>query len=936
MSGGPGRPAPSTVSRQIDRRRHMVAEPSERGPTAWTVLLVAATVVLTIGPPIVGVGVFHASDLLLDHPPWSATVPASSAPVNPLLGDTVNNEIPVHAAYRHRVGSGDFPLWLPQPSGGRPLGTITDGGTLGPLGFPYLVVPLWFAPALVKLLEMAVAGGFTFLFLRRLGLSQVASLIGGLVYMTSGFQVVWSNWPQPRVGAWIPALFWALERGMQRRDLAGFLPVPLITAALFLEGFPSVAAYGLLAGAGYVVIRAVSGRRRLGERARSVGLPAACILLGLGLAALQLLPLAERLGELDLGYRVQTPEAHLPPVVAATLAVPNALGSPTDGTYFGPLNYVEVQSFIGVAALLLVAVAAISGHRVTAPRGARGYLWGGTALAALLLYVGGPLLAAFQTVWLFRMNPVGRVRSVLGFFLACLAAIGMESLARRTEEESGRRGVLIGVVGVGLAGAILIGWRLWVHARAAGRVDYVLDQAMIPAISAVIGVSVLAATRRRSFHGLGLAVLVLPALLVLESAAFAVPFLPRVPRQEFYPPTAAHGFLHAHLGGDRFASGDLAMAPGTSTFYGLRSLTSNAFYPPTWAEALSEIDGDAFATSPLFPILDATPEVAGSPIMDRLSVRYFAVRPEAPVFGSVVQPRTSGAGTLVLEPGQVVETSTAAGPIRAVTLQVARPGDSAGARVVAVTVRDANGVDLTSGARRFEAPLPQWLTVPIPEPTVAVRGRVEVSVELRSGAPVSFVTGRDGRPAAWITMADGDELRLAFTEGVLLYERLSALPRIRWAGKANVVVDRDRRLAALGEPVQPDTVILGAPAPFGSGAAARIEVLRDGGDDMAIRVDADGPGYLIVADALQDGWVATVDGRGVALRDAEHAAVAVLLPEGSHRLDLRYDPPSWALGVLLSGASLLLYAAAVLTMMVRGRRRGGARTGRMQRSEDGM
>ena len=911
----------------------MVAQSSERGPTAWTVLLVAATVVLTIGPPIVGVGVFHASDLLLDHPPWSATVPARSAPVNPLLGDTVNNEIPVHAAYRHRVGSGDFPLWLPQPSGGRPLGTITDAGTLGPLGLPYLVVPLWFAPALVKLLEMAVAGGFTFLFLRRLRLSQVASLIGGLVYMTSGFQVVWSNWPQPRVGAWIPALFWALERGMQRRDLAGFLPVPLITAALFLEGFPSVAAYGLLAGAGYVVIRAVSGKGRLGERARSVGLPAASILLGLGLAALQLLPLADRLGELDLGYRVQTPEAHLPPVVAATLAVPNALGSPTDGTYFGPLNYVEVQSFIGVAALLLVAVAATSGHRVTTSRGARGFLWGGTALTALLLYVGGPLLAAFQTVWLFRMNPVGRVRSVLGFFLACLAAIGMESLARRTEQEPGRRRVLIGVVGVGLAGATLIGWRLWVHARAAGRVDYVLDQAMIPAISAVIGVSVLAATRRRSFRGLGLAVLVLPALLVLESAAFAVPFLPRVPRQEFYPPTAAHAFLREHLGTDRFASGGLAMAPGTSTFYGLRSLTSNAFYPPTWADALMEIDGDAFATSPLTPVLGATPAVAGSPILDRLSVRYFAMAPEAPVFGSVAKPRAFGA--VLLEPGQIVETSAAAGPIRAVTLRVAEPDGSPRSRVVAVTVYDQDGAEVTSGERRFEAPLPQWLTVPVPEPTAAVPGRVEVTVELRSGPPVAVQAGRDGRPAAWITMADGDGLRLAFTEGVLLYERLSALPRIRWAGKANVVVDRDRRLAAVGEPVQPDTVLLGAPAPSGSGAAARIEVMRDGGDDMAVRVDADGPGYLIVADALQEGWVATVDGRGVALRDAEHAAVAVLLPEGSHRLDLRYDPPSWGFGVLLSGASLLLYAAAVLTVMVRGLRRGGAPIGRMQRSEDG-
>jgi hypothetical protein len=377
------------------------------------------------------------------------------------------------------------------------------------------------------------------------------------------------------------------------------------------------------------------------------------------------------------------------------------------------------------------------------------------------------------------------------------------------------------------------------------------------------------------------------------------------------------------------------MAPGTSTFYGLRSLTSNAFYPPTWAEALREIDGDAFATSPLTPVLDATPAAAGSPIMDRLAVRYFAVPPEAPVFGSVAKPRAFGAGPVLLEPGQMVEGSAAAGPIRAVTLQVAHPDDSAGARVVAVTVRDANGVDLTSGVRRFEAPLPQRLTVPVPEPTVTSRGRVEVTVELRSGPPVAVDAGRDGRPAIGITIADGDGLRLAFTEGVLLYERLTALPRIRWAGRADVIVDLDRRLAAVGQPVQPDTVILGAPAPSGSGAAARIEVLRDGGDDLTIRVDADRHGYLVVADALQEGWVASVDGRGVALRDAEHAAVAVLVPEGVHRVDLRYDPPGWGLGVLLSGASLLLYAAAVMTVMVRGRRRGGAQTGRVQRSEDG-
>ena len=895
------------------------AEPSGRGPTLWATLLVVGAIALTIGPPVVGIGVFHASDLLLDHPPWSS-IAGDGEPVNPLLGDTVNNEVPVHAAYRERIFAGDFPLWLPEPSGGRPLGAITDGAALGPLALPYLVVPLWFAPALSKLLEMAVAAGFTFLFLRRLSLTRVASLVGGLVYMTSGFQVVWSNWPQPRVGAWIPALFWALERGIQRRDVLGFLPVPLIIAALFFEGFPSVALYGILAAAVYVAVRVFLGPGLMRQRARSLLLPAAAVLIGVGLAALQLLPLAERLGHLDLGYREQNPEAHLPAVTAATLAVPNALGSPTDETYFGPLNYVEVQSFIGVAALLLVGAAVTGRHRLNLPRGTRGFLWGGSIVGGLLLYVGGPFLAVAQTVWLFRMNPIGRVRSVFGLFLACLAAVGMEALMRRREGEPGRSGQVAIVVAAGAATALLIGWRVLTHAEAAGRIGYVLAAAAVPAGALIVGVVILAVTRRRPFHGAGLAALVVPSLLVLESAAFVLPFLPRVARESFYPTTTAHRFLAANLGGERLASSDLVMAPGTSTYYGFRALTSNGFYPPTWAEALVEVDHDAFTTSPLFPILDASQSVAESPILDRLAVKYLAVRPDAPVFGNPVPPQEASGGLVWLETGRPVRAPTSAGRVRAVTLQVAERSDRSRSRTLAVRVYDRTGALVAAGVRTFEAPLSPFLTIAVPEPVARTAARA-IEVVLRSGPPLAVAGASGSVPLVSAVRAGSDSLRLAFADGVLLYERLDALPRIRWAGTAEVIEDEAHRLVALGEPATVGSVILSTTGPPGSGAGARLRVERDDGDELSLRVDAEGSGYVVVADAMQDGWIVTVDGEEAVLRHAEHAGVAVLVAEGSHHVILRYDPPGWRLGLLISASSLVIYAAVAAMAAIVPRRR---------------
>ena len=67
--------------------------------------------------------------------------------------------------------------------------------------------------------------------------------------------MVWADWPQSRVAAFIPALFWALERLVLHRRIRELVLVALVVATLLLGGFPAVTGYALVTGAVYVTSR---------------------------------------------------------------------------------------------------------------------------------------------------------------------------------------------------------------------------------------------------------------------------------------------------------------------------------------------------------------------------------------------------------------------------------------------------------------------------------------------------------------------------------------------------------------------------------------------------------------------------------------------------------------------------------------------------------
>jgi uncharacterized membrane protein YfhO len=112
-------------------------------------------------------------------------------------------------------------------------------------------------------------------------------------------------------------------------------------------------------------------------------------------------------------------------------------------------------------------------------------------------------------------------------------------------------------------------------------------------------------------------------------------------------------------------------------------------------------------------------------------------------------------------------------------------------------------------------------------------------------------------------------------------------------------------LLASGGPIPP-----AVDGPF-EGAAT---VVSESTTRVSVRAQASAPGYLVLADAYDPGWIATVDGQPAQVRRANVAFRAVAVPAGSHEVEFRYVPGAVRLGLLVSGLSSTLVLAVLMAV----------------------
>ncbi|NVJ25214.1 YfhO family protein, partial [Myxococcus sp. AM011] len=89
------------------------------------------------------------------------------------------------------------------------------------------------------------------------------------------------------------------------------------------------------------------------------------------------------------------------------------------------------------------------------------------------------------------------------------------------------------------------------------------------------------------------------------------------------------------------------------------------------------------------------------------------------------------------------------------------------------------------------------------------------------------------------------------------------------------------------------------------GPTGTVKVERHSPERLVVDVIAFEAAVLVVNDAFQPGWTATVDGSEVPILPANVAVRAVAVPAGEHRVEMRYRTPGLRVGLLIGLGTLL-------------------------------
>ena len=85
-----------------------------------------------------------------------------------------------------------------------------------------------------------------------------------------------------------------------------------------------------------------------------------------------------------------------------------------------------------------------------------------------------------------------------------------------------------------------------------------------------------------------------------------------------------------------------------------------------------------------------------------------------------------------------------------------------------------------------------------------------------------------------------------------------------------------------------------------------VEIIKYQPERVEIKAMTDQPGYLVIADSWYPGWNAFVDGEPAPIYRADVLFRAVPIEPGTHNVVFEYRPRSFALGVVMSGLSLVI------------------------------
>jgi hypothetical protein len=491
--------------------------------------------------------------------------------------------VPWQRAVAETWRAGDLPLWNPLVGCGAPLAANYQTGAFYPLNALYLLLPAEVALSWITAVHLFLAGWGMYAWGRAVGLDRFPASIGGLALAGSGYLVARAAL-FPSVAftfPWLAIWLWRTEELVQRRQLSAALWLGLSLGLGLLAGHAQTACYGGMLLAAYLVFRAgqeggeqgargktqeAGGRRQeAGSHPKSafhtLALFGLAALLGVALAAVQLLPTAELMlqSQRSAGFDVEFAMTYsLWPWRLITFAAPDFFGNPGRGDYWGYPNYWEGAGYVGLLPLMLAAWAVLGRKRGRGKEEAgQIWFWAASALVALVLALGRntpvfPFLFRYVPGFNLFQAPA-RWLAVTTIALAALAALGAQRWP------AGHVGQRLGSLGVVVGLALLLAGIAAPRAVPGIPTTFAWATARLGGTLALAGGLIL--IRREALWWRAAVMAFIAADLVL----FGWPLLPTVDRALYHGETAAAAHLRQEPGPVRVYWPTDPLSPGRET-----------------------------------------------------------------------------------------------------------------------------------------------------------------------------------------------------------------------------------------------------------------------------------------------------------------------------------------------------------------------------------
>jgi hypothetical protein len=193
---------------------------------------------------------------------------------------------------------------------------------------------------------------------------------------------------------------------------------------------------------------------------------------------------------------------------------------------------------------------------------------------------------------------------------------------------------------------------------------------------------------------------------------------------------------------------------------------------------------------------------------------------------------------------------------------------------------------------------------------------------------VRYLVAHESQPLP--SVIDGEVV--ASERGYRLYELDAAQPRASVTSAWTVVDGGAEALkTVLAEGFDPAqaAVLEGDPGieATGAGASGTATYTEVRPEDVRISVRAEAPSLVVVRNAWEPGWVASVDGTPAPVLRADYLLQAVPVPAGNHDVRLVYREPAIGLGIALSAVAWTLFTLAAVAVAATTRRRPTATPG---------